>query len=60
MSKINFKKSRIKKKYQNLKVICYFIFTKNFGCPEPGEHRALLKTHLYVIFQNCFLTQKKF
>ena len=62
MSKINFRKSKIKKKYQiKFKKSSVILFLqKDFVCLELGENRAPLKTHLYLLFQNCFLTQTKF
>ena len=62
MSKINFRKSRIKKKYwiKFRKSSIILFLQKYFGCPELGENKAPLKTYLYLLFQNCFLTQKKF
>ena len=62
MSKIKFKKFRINKKYRIKFKKSYIILflQKEFVCPEFGENRALQKTHLYLLFQNCFLTQTKF
>ena len=51
MSKINFRKYGIKKKYRikfkNLSVILFL--QKYFGCPELGKNRAPLKTYLYLL-----------
>ena len=61
MSKINFKKSIIKEKYQIKfkKSFVILFLEKDFGCPKLGENKALLKTRLYILFHNFFLTQTK-
>ena len=61
MSKINFKKSRIWEKYQiKFKKSSVILFLqKDLRCLELGENRAPLKTHSYLLFRNCFLTQMK-
>ena len=51
MSKINFKKSKINKKYlikykKSSVILC---LQKDFGYLELGKNRALLKTHLYIL-----------
>ena len=58
---INFKKPIIEEKYRiNFKKLCGILFLqKDLGCPELGENRAPLKTHSYLLFRNCFLTQMK-
>ena len=54
MSKINFKKPRIKDKYRiKFKKPSVFLFLqKVLECPELGESRAHLKTYLYLLFHN--------
>ena len=51
MSKINFKKSKIKKKYwikfKKLSVILFL--EKDYGCLELGENRALQKL-IYIFY----------
>ena len=58
--KINFKKPIIEEKYwiKFKKLSGILFFQKGLGCPELGENEAPLKTHLYFLFRNCFLTQK--
>ena len=52
MPKINFKKPRIKKNIEsNLKShFLFYFYKKDLGCPELGENKAPLKTHLHLLF----------
>ena len=61
VSNINFKKPKIEKKYliKFKKFYDILFFQKDLGYPELGENRAPLKTRLYLLFQNGFLTQTK-
>ena len=58
---IFFKKPIIEEKYwiQFKKSSGILFLQKYFGCSELGENGASLKTCLYLLFQNGFLTQKK-
>ena len=59
MSKINFKKPRIEEKYwiKFKKLSGILILQKDLECQELGENRSPIKTRLYILFQNGFLTQ---
>ena len=43
----------------NKKSSSILFFPKDLGCPELCENRVPLKTHLYLLSQNDFLTQTK-
>ena len=61
VSNINFKKPRIAKKYliKFKKSYDILFWQKDLGYLELGENKAPPKTHLYLLFQNGFLTQTK-
>ena len=62
MSKINFNKYKINKKNieSNLKSHLLFYFYKNIlGAQNWVKTELSKKTHLYLLFQNFFLTQMK-
>ena len=39
--------------------LVFYFCKKDLECPELGENGAPLKTHLYFLFRNYFLTQTK-
>ena len=59
MSNINFKKPRIDKNYlMEFKISPGILYLqRDLGCLELGENGAPLKTRLYLLFYNGFLTQ---